>query len=82
MEIIANFDNQPFLNAVKNATTGDIIAEKFGNLEVKGIYDNQGGVYEERLSPTVLYRKRFENGVLLKKTGTTTFIFVPREYLN
>lgn len=81
MEIIANFENQPFLDAVRAGNLNDIVHEKYGDLKIVLIAENEEVEYEERLSPTVLYRRKFRDGKLLKKLGTTTFIFVPNEYL-
>lgn len=79
-EIIANFDNIPFLGAVKYAEEGDIIPEKFGNLIVVKIFGDEE-TYEERLEPTVLFRRKFAQGVLLRKDGSSTFVFVSNEEL-
>lgn len=78
----ANFDDKDFILAVKNAKLGDILEEEFAKLKVVGIYGEEVGEYEERLSPTVLIRKRCSNGVLLKKIGSNALIFVPNEVLN
>lgn len=79
-EIIANFSNAPFIAAVKSASVGDEIEEKFGTLKVLAIF-SKPGTYEERLSPTVLFKRSFKDGVLLKKLGSTNFIHVPGKYL-
>lgn len=79
-EIIANFGNIQFLQAVKNAKVGDEINEKFGTLKVVAVF-SKPSVYQERLSPSVLFRRKYEDGVLLKKIGSTNFVHVPGKYL-
>lgn len=76
-EIVANFENAPFLSAVRSAAEGDIIPEKYADLTVVKIFGPEGGEYEERLEPTVLFRERFGEGVLLRKANSKAFIFVP-----
>ena len=79
-EIIANFENIPFLSAVKTAKEGDIIHEKFGDMTIVRIFIDEE-TYEERLEPDVLFRRRFSNGVLLRKSGSKAFVFVPSSEL-
>lgn len=79
-EIICDLENQAFLEAVSNANEGDDIQEKYSVLRVVKKSDSEF-TYEERLSPTVLYRRTFQAGVLLRKQKSKAFIFVPADKL-
>lgn len=68
--------NKEFLNICKTLKKGDIVE----NLKVIDIF-TKPTTYEERINPNVLYRKKFQEGILFKKLKGNTFIFVPNTLL-
>lgn len=70
--------NKEFLELVSDAEKGDVVKTDQADLELVQVF-TQPGVYERRVSPTVLIRREFGVGKLFKKKGSNVLVFVPKK---
>lgn len=85
-EIIPNLDDVQFKAFLLQEAlkVGDTIETRDGVLEVKGIFTEEAE-YEEVLDTrknlnapdSVVYRRSFADGILLKKQNSNVFVFFP-----
>lgn len=77
--IKASLKNDKFVSLTASASLGDVVKTYRSNLELVKVFTGKGGVYERRVSPTVLIRKTYPAGKLFKKTNSNAMIFIPEE---
>lgn len=78
----ANLRNNAFLNLASQAKRGDVVETDQADLELVEEFDEEGGTYERRVSPTVILRKDYPEGKLFKKHNSNMMLFVPKEQYN
>ena len=77
----ASLKNKEFLSMSKQAKKGDVLEIDDAELELVEDFTDMVGIYENRISPTVIIRKEFEDGKLFRKHGSNVLVFVPTEKL-